>query len=340
MSLFSKLKKKLFKKNLSHLNLVNNSKFIHFIYNDKFGQGFIDFINRNYNSKDHVFLTQNFINLPKLVGKNVIEIKDLKEYKISLNKDQKIICHSLFLSGVIDFFYKNILLNKTYWMIYGGDLYNANRSDKDDYVRKNFYGYITDVDKDILEPITMEMIQNAKKIKKDNKIVKIQINNSCDLSTIDMLNKLKKFKNENIKISTILSYGDLSYKDEIIKLGNSIFDKKFSYIDNMLSPEDYAKKTYENDILILNQNRQQGLGNSFLALQFGQKLFIRSNISTFDYLEKNGNKIFDSNDIENFSFKDFLLFSDEDKQKNLKNSKKFFEDNFIKDKWDNVFNQK
>ena len=244
-------------------------------------------------------------------------------------------------------------------MIYGGDLYNANRSDKDDYVRKNFYGYITDVDKDILElkrkyslkninyinaaytfPITMEMIQNAKKIKKDNKIVKIQINNSCDLSTIDMLNKLKKFKNENIKISTILSYGDLSYKDEIIKLGNSIFDKKFSYIDNMLSPEDYAKKTYENDILILNQNRQQGLGNSFLALQFGQKLFIRSNISTFDYLEKNGNKIFDSNDIENFSFKDFLLFSDEDKQKNLKNSKKFFEDNFIKDKWDNVFNQK
>ena len=61
MSLFSKLKKKLFKKNLSHLNLVNNSKFIHFIYNDKFGQGFIDFINRNYNSKDHVFLTQNFI---------------------------------------------------------------------------------------------------------------------------------------------------------------------------------------------------------------------------------------------------------------------------------------
>ena len=286
------------------MDTIKKCKFIHIMYNDKFCQGFIDFIERNFCIEDHVFVVQKILDdLPPLTGRNVVEIGDLRKYTFGLNDEQVIICHSLFMSGIGGFYNSNRhLLKRSYWFIYGGDLYNAPRNETADYIRSNFACYITDVDNDInvltdrykIEslnyvnsaytfPVTLDMIKRAQQKKSQNKdYVTIQINNSSDVSTLEILDILSKFKNEKIKIRTILSYGKLEYKQDIINKGISIYGDKFSYIDTLLTPEKYAEFCVENDILILNQNRQQGLGNSFLALQFGQKLFIRSEITTYD----------------------------------------------------------
>lgn len=341
------------------MDTIKKCKFIHIMYNDKFCQGFIDFIERNFCIEDHVFVVQKILDdLPPLTGRNVVEIGDLRKYTFGLNDEQVIICHSLFMSGIGGFYNSNRhLLKRSYWFIYGGDLYNAPRNETADYIRSNFACYITDVDNDInvltdrykIEslnyvnsaytfPVTLDMIKRAQQKKSQNKdYVTIQINNSSDVSTLEILDILSKFKNEKIKIRTILSYGKLEYKQDIINKGISIYGDKFSYIDTLLTPEKYAEFCVENDILILNQNRQQGLGNSFLALQFGQKLFIRSEITTYDYLRKNGNIVFDTKLIRGMSFETFKYNSCVDKSVNILNSKKFFTDEFLYIHWKKVF---
>lgn len=358
--LFRKIKSKIrvFKIN----NKIKKYKFVHLMFNDKFNKPFVEFLNRSFNPKEHLVLCKRFFNeFPFPEGENVIEIKSLKGLKF--DSVEKIICHSLFDAELVDYLYnhKEILKNKAYWMIWGGDLYNAPRDEKNDYVRSNFKGYISDVDGDCeialkryrsnsktydagyTFPITKEMINNAKQVvaqfKTENPII-IQINNSCDDSTLAILDDLSRFKDENIKITTVLSYGKLKYKEQIIQKGKEIFGNKFNYLDKILSPGEYAIHLASVDILILNQNRQQGLGNSMVALNMGAKLFIRSEITTFEHLNSKGCKVFDTKQIKNMTFDEFVYLDDSTKKLNKENSEKFFSDLYIKKMWYPVFYEK
>lgn len=334
-------------------------KYIHLMFNDKFNKPFVDFLNRNFDNNEHLILCKKFFDeFPMPEGNNVFEIKSLKGLDLNKNNIKKIICHSLFDNELIEYFYNNkkLLSAKTYWMIWGGDLYNSVIDKKNDFVRQNFKGYISDTngDCDVVKkkynisnaefyeagytfPITLEMFNNDNKYIKIDDCIKIQINNSCDKSTLEMLGILSKFKDETIKIKTILSYGQLEYKNEIIKKGTEIYGEKFEYLDKILSPNEYAKYISNNNILILNQDRQQGLGNSFAALHFGTKLYIKSDITTFKHFIQNNCKIFDTNKIKNMNFEEFINIDIKTKNNNINNSTKFFTDEYLKELWYPIF---
>ena len=354
--LINKIKEKRKAKGIN--KVIRQYRFIHIMFNDKFNKPFVDFLNRNFDAKEHLVLCKRwFDEFPFPQGENVIEIQTLK--KLNFANAEEVFCHSLFDNELIEYLYnhQDILKEKAYWLIWGGDLYNATRDKKNDFVRENFRGYITDVDGDraVLEkryttrknkkfyhatytfPVTPDMIDKAKTSLKKRSATIIQINNSCDDSTLEMLDILSRFKDENIIIKTILSYGKLEFKEQIIYKGNAIFGNKFEFIDTILSPQDYAKYVSENDVLVLNQNRQQGLGNSFLALAFGAKLYIRSEISTYDYLISNGNKVFDSTQIAQMDFAEFIAIDKGTKQSNIQNSLKFFNDEYAKNLFEKVF---
>mgnify|MGYP000059736785 FL=1 len=177
------------------------------------------------------------------------------------------------------------------------------------------------------------MLDNTKKQKKG--YVQIQINNSCDKSTLEVLDYLKKYKDENIKIVTILSYGQMDYKEEIIKKGKKIFDDKFTYIDNYLSPEKYSQHLANNDILILNQNRQQGVGNTMASLYLGIKVFIRSEISVYKSLTNDGIKVFDTNNIPALDYNEFVYYDKREINQNIVSS--FFDENCVARQWEYIF---
>lgn len=360
--LINKIKEKRKAKRIN--KIIRRYKFIHIMDSDKFAKPFVDFLNRNFDMKEHLVLCKRTDRdeFPFPHGENVIEIKTLLYLKFKNN--EKVFFHSLFNHESVKYLYKHkdILKEKAYWQIWGGDLYNAPRDKKNDFVRENFRAYITDVDNDkvVLEkryatrknkkvyhatytfPVTINMIQQAKDSLKKRNATIIQINNSCDDSTLEMLDILSKFKMKNIIVKTILSYGKLEFKQAIIDKGNAIFGDKFEFIDMILPPQDYAKYVSENDVLILNQNRQQGLGNAFLALAFGTKLYIRSEISTYDYLIQNGNKVFDITNglcgaYCHMDFVEFIAIDKEIQQNNILNSQKFFSDEFAKKLFEKVF---
>ncbi len=354
MNLIDKIKQKTEKQ--KYINQINkrikNAKYIHLMFNDKFIKPFVELINKNFNPQEHLFLCKKIYDeFPFPIGENVVELKYLA--RLNFNNAEKLICHSLFDREVVDYFYKHqsILKEKAYWIIYGGDLYDAPIDEKNDFVRSNFKGYLNKIDENYARskykisekqkfydifyifPITKQMLDNSKHAIRN--YTKIQINNSCDKSTLEMLDILSKFKNNNIKITTVLSYGEMEYKEKIITKGQELFGNKFEYLDKFISPEKYVEKIAQNDILIFNQNRQQGIGNIIAALYLGSKIYIKKDISANDYFNKNNIKIYNTEDIINTDFKNFI--KNELKEISKKNSEKYFDEKFLVSQMTEIF---
>ena len=350
MKLFKKIKK--YFDNLKIQNKINKAKYIHLMFNDKFNKPYVDFLNDNFNQEEHIVLCKRWFKehlFPE--GANVFEIEKLKSFKF--NKASKIICHSLFDVDLIDYLYEHqdILKDKAYWCIWGGDLYNAPRDEKNDFVRQNFKGYVALVQGDeliakekynslsetffapYLFPINERILDEIQPAKKD--FIKVQINNSCDDTTLEMLDVLSKFKNENIKITTILSYGKMQFKDEIVKKGKEIFADKFEFVEKYMNAEEYAQHLAQNDILILNQNRQQGVGNTIASACLGTKIYIKENISTNKFLNNVGIKIYNTENLHSSSFEELIKYDYKDET--IITAKEYCSETYIANKWKDFF---
>lgn len=320
---------------------VNNAKYVHIMFNDKFNKPFVDFLNKNFNNTEHLVLCKKFHKkfcMP--TGNNVIEIREIQN--INFKNAKRIICHSLFDSEIIDILYKNTYyLSKALWIVWGGDLYEAPRDVKNDTVRNNVKGYLGDIDEEYIVqnyrpkgkfwrffyvfPITSEMLSNT--TEHNRKSIRIQINNSCDQSTLEILDILSRFKNENIIITTVLSYGNMEYREEIVRKGQEIFHEKFIPLYDFLPPAQYAQHLSENDLLILNQPRQQGFGNTLASLFLGKKIFIKNSTTTYSYLRKNGFLIYDTETIGETSFRE--LCCNMYQMKNTQLAKRYFDVNYL-----------
>ncbi len=297
-------------------------KYVHLMFNDKFNKPIVDFLNTHFNPQDHLFLCKHlFKEFPFPTGANVVEIQSL--YQINWNElhVEKIFCHSLFDNEVIDFLYTHKdFLKKAVWIMWGGDVHSFEKNEKNLYVRHNFAGYIGNGDPDdiakkigkkvipqnlkFIFPIDKKLLDNCKNSKRKSLV--IQINNSCDESTLEALEWLSKFADKDVAVKTVLSYGQKQYKEQIIALGKNIFGTKFEWLDKIVSPKFYTNYLAENDILILNQNRPQGQGNIYASFYLGKKVYIRSDVANFSRMQAEGYTVYDTKAIENCTFAELI----------------------------------
>ena len=341
---------------------LKKCKYVHFMHTEKFTEPMMQFINNNFNSNEHLYLcelAEPFSRIPKL--HNSVRLRTMSGLNFNRENIQKIIHHGLFRQQVLDWLYAHpdISRTKCYWVIWGGDLYGAYgnqgaipNSTKDIEIRQNFKGYITAFDKDkacqmlnldkdkfhtayVSCPINKEIIEKTKKTEHD--YIQIQVNHSCNETTLEMLEILSKWKHENIRITTVLSYGDMNCFEKIKQTGKRIFGDKFSYLEHMVSPQEYAQFLEQNDILILNHNRQQGMGNTFTSLNLGTKIFIKSDISTFKFFQQEKIKVFDTYEIKNMSFDEFILYSQ--KEENIKKAQKYYDNDYLASLWKQIFDK-
>ena len=113
-------------------------KTVHIIHNDKFIQPFIDFVAKNFNRNDHLYVfafDDNVVKYPIPKADNVIDINNhfngkknifkLSSALTSLIEDaEKVILHGLFSDDLINYLYLHQrFLEKCYWVMWGGDLY-------------------------------------------------------------------------------------------------------------------------------------------------------------------------------------------------------------------------
>ncbi|MDD2509394.1 MAG: TDP-N-acetylfucosamine:lipid II N-acetylfucosaminyltransferase [Aliarcobacter sp.] len=137
-------------------------------------------------------------------------------------------------------------------------------------------------------------------IQKEHTTTNIQLGNSADPSNnhIDVLSKLIKYKDENIKIFTPLSYGDQVYAQDVIKKGKELFGDKFVALTEFMPFEKYLEFLGQIDIAIFAHKRQQAMGNTITLLGLGKKVYMRSDITPWQLFDSLDVKVYDVANIE------------------------------------------
>lgn len=335
---------------------------------------FIDFINKNFDNENHEFVIVNDTTPPSEIMKNknvtAIDIRKRDDFKSLINrmrKSDKIIFHSIYpltTLHLIKLVLKPSILNKSFWAIWGGDLYRYAGKKLDvkkrfkyhinkmfisrlagiithiygDYeLAKKLYGTSAKYYYSFMYPSNTfkNHTANYKKSGKKN-VYHVQVGNSADPTNnhIEILEKLRKYKDRNIEIFCPLAYGSIKYKEKVIKLGSEIFGDKFKAITEIVPYNEYLNYLSKIDIAIFNHKRQQAIGNITTLLGLGKKVYIREEITTWKFCTDHDLKVYSSNG----NFEDiFVEMDDEIKQMNIKNVKnKFSEEKLVED-WNTIF---
>jgi len=352
-----------------NLHIFNNT-------NHKFSEPFFDFVENNFNKKNHTFLIWGDYSINKykyrenlviLSNENKIS-KLIKLFKL-MYKSDRIFIHQLFFPFPLMFLYsfQKKILKKSYWVIWGGDLYHYKfrnkgfKSDIYEFMRrkviKNIGNIVALVEGDYelakkwykteavyheafyYSPQFCENIDETNNTKKRNKKI-IQIGNSADPSNnhIEILNKLLKFKDKDIEIIVPLSYGDREWAKEVIKNGQMLYGDKFRSLDDFLPPQEYRKILNSVDVAIFNHDRQQALGNILILLHLGKKVFVKNDITTWNFLKKKELTVYNTYDIDKLNFEEFIFLDESTKEKNREMIEKEFSEEKCVRLWKNIFN--
>lgn len=273
----------------------------------------------------------NSINYKFIIDKNkpIISIMNLIRLPIVLNNYDIIIWHSLFynrlLIGYIALF-KKYLNKKSIWMIWGGDLYEYKSghhlSDKlyESFVKnlkaiisvfpgdvdsiKKIFGYSGKIYNGLYGPPSAMGFTNDKNASLNNRtdkktIIMIGHSSAKTLNHIRVLNLLKKFNNDDIKILLPLNYGDSKYAKSVINYAKDCFENdKLIIIDSFMPLEEYLDILKSVDVCIFDTERQIALGNLIYFLKENKSIYLNKDCVMYKYWKSIGLELRTISDIE------------------------------------------
>jgi hypothetical protein len=333
---------------------------------------FVDFVKNNFDFNLHEFLLTSTKPEPELASyKNVrlaprkisARLMHLIVAVIKMHQSKKVIIHGLFdIKLVYILFMMPWLLKKCYWVMWGGDLYIYQLAERDwkwkvrEFFRrpviKNMGYFTTTVPGDYL--LAKEWYgTNAKWIhnlmypshlhrssdevsckKKKNDTVLIQIGNSADPMNnhFEIIDKLEKYKKNNIEVYCPLSYGSDEHKNNVISYGAKKLGKKFVPMIEFMSFSDYNSHMACIDIAIFNHDRQQGMGNIIGLLSLGKKIIMKRSVTPFSFFSEIGLHVY-SMDDENMLEK----LEENIAIENISKMQSYFNKERLKLNWDEIF---
>lgn len=334
-------------------------------WDEKFIPGFINFLEKNFDETYHrLIFCEKIPDYFALNGTNYFYypniLKKAKELASHLRDAAKIIIHGLWS---INFLYvltiNKHLLNKCYWCIWGGDLYKYNlrfksfKGVKDEFFRKTIIekigNIVTPLEGDfklakkwystkatwrecIMYPSNVFIPPKSIELP-PNKRTNILIGNSADPSNnhLEIFSKIRGYASEDIKIYCPLSYGNQDYAQKILKYGFSLFGEKFIPLESLLPYDQYFELLAKVDIGMFNHSRQQGMGNMVSLLGFGKKVYLQSRVSTWEFFQNHGVKVFDIKQVNICLIDEYLAVNNKIKIRNYFSEKNLFS------QWQKIF---
>jgi len=317
------------------------------------------------NLKDSFLKRLEEISLPK---DKVIHFSD----HISLMKNLKNsnyennIFHQLSSIQVFIYLFKNYkLLKKTSWMMWGGDVYHvfidklSFKYKVYDFIVRRFVirnlkfiiGFKGDYDLlqsrysskakyyfalyDMPSKIyTLDEYHDERN--NTTKILVAHSANSANNHEI-IFQKLLPYKNKNIEIICPLSYGDMKNGAIIEKRGYELFGEKFLPLKEFMQPDEFSKLLEDIDVAVFSIDRQAAVGILTTLISLGKKVYYKKDVVPFDFYEKNEIKIFDTNELNNQGFNEFVDISTDDRIRNIQNINKVYSRKNIIKLWRNIF---
>lgn len=305
-------------------------KILHIADSQKFTNPFFELIEKKFEYTQHCILSHASANEwpieMRIKNKNSTGLVWFLDFTRATHKAEKIIIHGLWdFYAIALLFLQPWLLKKCYWMIWGGDLYDYKSDCRNwkwwlrNYFKKsvikrighlvtyvegdvelarNWYGAKGKYHECIMY---LSNIYREYPIKSDpRKTINILIGNSADSSNnhFEILDKLAPFRNQDIVIYAPLSYGSKEYAQSVIELGKELFGDKFRPLTDFMPFGQYLNLLGRIDIAIFNHKRQQGMGNIITLLGLGKKVYMRSDVSSWQMFADMGVKIYDCSSVD------------------------------------------
>jgi len=334
---------------------MQETRILH-IFNDqkKFSKDFFDFLLKHHfdlsihslfhYGKDDPYYAR--FGMPYLFSSYFSVWKHLKLLKMMFG-NEKIIVHSLASPWLL--LYLSLfpgLGQKVHWAIWGKDLYYYRLLEKKHLHHHIYEFFRKKVFKNIGNTLVYvkgdyELAQQWYGVKgknydcfmypsnlhkeidinpREHTTINIQIGNSAERSNnhFDVFEMLLPYREENIRIYAPLSYGDRTYANEVIKKGKALFGKKFIPLTEFIPYSEYLDYLGTIDIVIFGHKRQQALGNSIILLGLGKKVYMRNDITTWEFFHDISVKVYN---IEKFNLN---LLDESIKKSNKENIKAYF----------------
>lgn len=93
---------------------------------------------------------------------------------------------------------------------------------------------------------------------------------------IEAIDRLAKLDLTGRKVIVPLAYGDLVYREFILKYGREKLGDNFVPLFEFMPHEEYCQLLSSCGVVIMNHLRQQGVGNILIALMSGAKVFLNN----------------------------------------------------------------
>lgn len=280
------------------------------------------------------------------------KFEKIRNFYNDLKKYDYIIWHGLVISTKFScflFFMKRFLKNSI-WVIWGMDLYEWKRKPNsiknmfinkvNEYIRKNMRGIIaifpTDIDmyKKILKAKGTKIFYAPYPIRKSvflslenknlnnerlNKEVWIQVGNNANSFNrhLEILETLKKYADENIRIFIPMSYGNDwynkvdNYKEIVEEKAIEYFGKeRVNILHNLMSIDEYSKYLEQIDVIIIATNRQGALGNILKGMYGGARIYLSEQNVLYKFFIENNVDVRRFESISNLTFENFIKKAD------------------------------
>lgn len=305
-------------------------KILHIAEPQTFTKSFFQLVEKEFEHTQHCILSHAPINEWskdfKIDNKSSVGLAWVLDFIRIAYRADKIIIHGLFdFYAIILLALQPWLLKKSYWMIWGGDLYayefghrNWKWKLKEFFRRpviKRMGHLVTYVDGDVELARNWygatgryhECIMYTSNIYREYAIksephgtINIQIGNSADSSNnhLEILERLAPFRDQDIAIYAPLSYGGQEYAQSVINMGRDRFGDKFKPLTNFMPFDQYLDFLGKIDIAIFNHKRQQAMGNIITLLGLGKKVYMRNDITPWLMFKKKGVKVYENSEIE------------------------------------------
>lgn len=127
----------------------------------------------------------------------------------------------------------------------------------------------------------------------------ILLGNSTSITNnhLDALDLLSALDLNEMKIIAPLSYGNERYRSLVNARGKALFGDMFVPLVDFLPIDEYVKLISSCSVLIMNNVRQEGLGNIVIMLHLGAKVFLDSENPVHQFFKKQGAFIFTLNEL-------------------------------------------
>lgn len=307
---------------------------MHICRAEKFIPPFIDLVQANFDAEMHEFVvfgdnkkfsTEGRSGVYRIENGLLKKTAGKARLIVRMHRADRIILHGLFTRSVTKMlFLMPWLLEKTYWFIWGNDLYGKRgRLDSNSglkgfsrrYVIRHLGHLVTHVPGDIALArewysargkahhclmYTSNVFQEFEVGERTAGFVDVQVGNSADPSNnhLEIFDKLASLQTENFRVLVPLSYGDQRYARRVIDDGRKLFGDRFFPLVDFLPLDQYQEFLATIDVAVFNHNRQQGLGNLISLLGMGKKVYLRRDISTASLLDSLNIEWFDVEKID------------------------------------------